>query len=73
MLWQYGLLSFTGGVIAVGFEKWALAVEQWFYTDDMPMVPLLHVGWLPLLQLMILPSLTCYISGILVKFRLIDK
>ncbi|WP_157593602.1 hypothetical protein [Pontibacter actiniarum] len=72
-LWQYILLSFTGGVIAVGFEKWALAVEQWFYTDEMPMVPLLHVGWLPLLQLMILPSLTYYISAITIKLRLINK
>ncbi|PTX13098.1 hypothetical protein C8N40_11320 [Pontibacter mucosus] len=46
---QYGLLSFASGVITVYFYNWALAVEQWVYTDDMPMVPLIHVGWLPLL------------------------
>lgn len=69
-LWQYGLLAFIGGVLAVWFEKWALAGEQWSYTNEMPVVPVLDVGLLPLLQLMLLPGLTFYLSARATKLYL---
>ncbi|MBF9252181.1 hypothetical protein I2I11_02640 [Pontibacter sp. 172403-2] len=69
-LWQYGLLAFSGGLLALWFEKWALAKEQWSYTTAMPLVPVLDVGLLPLLQLMLLPGLAFYLGANAAKPRL---
>lgn len=62
------LLMIAGGVVVVGFEKWALLKGEWSYTEAMPVVPFLEVGLLPLLQLMILPVLTFYICGEILKY-----
>lgn len=72
-LWQYGLLALAGGLLAVWFEKWALAREQWSYTDHMPIVPVFDVGLLPFLQLLLLPSLTFYISATTAKLNLFRR
>jgi len=69
-LWQYGLLAFIGGLLALWFEKWALAGEQWSYTNAMPVVPVLDAGLLPLLQLMLLPGLTFYLGANVARPRL---
>lgn len=61
--WQSAaLLILLGGAMAVGFEQWALATEQWDYADSMPVVPFLNTGLSPLLQFMLLPLLTYLLS-----------
>lgn len=74
-LWQYGLLILIsiGGLVAVWFDKRALAGERCAYTDEMPTVPILHIGLLPLLQLLLLPSLTFYINATTAKLNLFRR
>lgn len=52
-----------GGTVSVISEHWALELGVWEYKNKMPVVPYLHVGVLPLLQMIILPSLTVYFTG----------
>lgn len=61
------LLIILGGIIAFGFEKHALSAGMWDYADGMPIIPVLKVGLSPMLQLMLLPVLTYYISNLVVK------
>lgn len=51
---------FTGLLIlfAVFLEKWALGSGRWMYTDAMPLLPFLHVGLTPAIQL----GITGYLS-----------
>ena len=72
-LWQYGLLSLVGGLLAVWFEKRALAREHWSYTHNMTIVLILYVGVLPLLQLALLSCLTFYASATTAKFILFRR
>ncbi|MDX5420879.1 MAG: hypothetical protein LPK14_01380 [Hymenobacteraceae bacterium] len=58
----YLLLLVLGALLAIWFEKWALLVGQWSYTEAMPVVTVLDVGLPPLLQLMFLPILSIWIS-----------
>jgi hypothetical protein len=53
----------AGGAIAVGFEYWAMETESWAYTEDMPVVPYMEIGLSPLLQMMLLPLLTFWLSN----------
>lgn len=57
---RYAVVALIGGALAVGFELWALAKEEWDYAESMPLV--LGVGLSPLIQLMVLPVLTYFIS-----------
>lgn len=53
--WVLSLI--IGGLLAVSFELWAIHVEQrWFY-DTMPTIPVLEIGILPLLQMLVIPVL----------------
>lgn len=61
------ILLLIGGTLAVGFEKWALVKAEWRYNELMPIVPLLDIGFSPLLQLMILPFITYYFSYLILK------
>ncbi len=54
------LTMLSGLFIATFIEKTALAADCWHYTNAMPIVPVLHVGLSPLLQLMIVPILVFY-------------
>jgi hypothetical protein len=41
-----------GGLAAsIGMEKWALATYRWAYASDMPIVPFVHTGLTPTVQL----------------------
>ncbi|WP_017732270.1 hypothetical protein [Nafulsella turpanensis] len=66
------VLIIIGGTIAVGFEYWALENETWAYTDSMPVVPFTKVGLSPLLQMMLLPLLTIWLSHKMVIKRKTD-
>jgi amino acid transporter len=61
------LVMAVGFLIAVIYEKWALAVEQWSYGSQMPMVPATDIALLPVLQMMLLPPLTFYLTKMIVE------
>ncbi len=50
---------FIGFLVAVGIEKWGLNTGRWQYAE-MPTLPLLNVGLLPILQMLIIPPLVFY-------------
>ena len=45
------LVILFGFCIAVIIEWWALGTGRWAYTQSMPLIPLLHVGFSPAVQL----------------------
>jgi hypothetical protein len=61
------LVMAVGFLIAVIYEKWAFALDLWSYTPRMPMVPAIEVGLLPVLQMMLLPPLTFYLTKVIVE------
>lgn len=65
-LLQQTLLALLGGVVAAWIEWRALKTGRWQYTDKMPVVPVLNVGFSPLVQLMVLPSVTAFLSTLFV-------
>jgi hypothetical protein len=75
MNWKIILpLFLVGALLAIAFEKWALARGEWNYRDAMPIIPLVNVEWIPVIQLMILSFLSYYLAfkiamkrGIVVK------
>lgn len=58
----WGLLLLAGGFVAVLIEFHALSTGRWYYTDAMPLLPLVHVGFFPTLQLVVLPPLIAWSS-----------
>lgn len=48
--------------IAFGIEWWALETGRWAYTDAMPLVPLLHIGVSPFVQLAITGSIARWLA-----------
>lgn len=50
-----------GLVIAIGIEIWALQTGRWVYSSLMPIIPILHTGLTPTIQL----AITGYIAVIL--------
>lgn len=38
-------------VFAIALEEWALVTGRWVYADAMPIIPILHVGLTPTIQL----------------------
>lgn len=47
----------VGALLAVCFELWAVhVVHRWEY-GSMPLVPVVGVGWIPLLQMIVVPLL----------------
>lgn len=58
---QIGVLIGTSLTLAVAGERWALGTGRWDYSGAMPMVPGLGVGFVPLLQLLLLTPLVILI------------
>jgi len=56
-------LLIIGTVIGVGIERWAFITGRWSYTESVPIIPFLKVGITPILQMMIVPILTFYLSA----------
>lgn len=53
----------VGILLAVSFEYWAVNVDhRWEYTAAMPLLPFLHIGITPVLQMMVIPLGTLLIS-----------
>ena len=57
------LLLIFGFIVAVLFEKFALATGRWGYAASMPVVPFLNVGIIPILQMLILPFFSIKITN----------
>jgi hypothetical protein len=61
--------SIIGVLLAVSFELWAVhAVERWEYSS-MPLVPVIHVGVPPVLQMMVIPLAATTLCRWAVKTR----
>jgi len=60
----YALMLFTGLAIAVIIEWGAVyVIERWSYTANMPLVPGLGIGVVPVLQMLILPPAIFRMTG----------
>lgn len=53
----YLFMGALGVAVAVGIEIGALAMGRWSYGDRMPLIPVVHVGLAPVLQMLVLPPL----------------
>jgi len=51
--------------IALGIEWWALGTGRWAYAESMPIIPLLHVGLTPTMQLVTVGYASFLIAGLL--------
>ena len=52
--WLIALL--IGTLLAVSFELWAVHVDhRWQYAEAMPLMPIVHVGLTPVLQMLLVP------------------
>lgn len=58
----YSVMLATGLIIAVTVEWVAVHIlHRWAYTADMPIIPGVNIGVVPVLQMLILPPMTFYI------------
>ncbi len=53
----------AGTLVAIGIEAHALRNGKWAYSPYMPLVPLLGVGVIPVVQLVLLPYVSFFISA----------
>ena len=60
---RYFLLIIIGGIGAIVAEKIHTAVGNWSYNSNMPIIPFVSVGLLPVLQFLLLP-ICIYFFGI---------
>lgn len=57
---DYFMLVTLGCLIALFVEYKGLALDRWQYRPDMPLIPILHVGLSPILQMSILLPFTVF-------------
>ena len=69
MLWmvrmsmrQRIMVLLLGLVFAILYEKYALSVERYYYTEAMPIIPLLDVWLTPIIQMLLLSLVTYHIT-----------
>lgn len=55
-------LILIGGIGAIVAEAWHTGREDWSYADTMPLLPMVDVGFSPVLQFMVLPWLVFLIG-----------
>ena len=55
------LMPFIGALLGIICEQWALATHRWQY-GAMPLLPVLHVGVTPVLQMVIVPLIVLLIT-----------
>jgi hypothetical protein len=53
----YVFMGALGVIIATAIEIVARATGRWSYADRMPLIPVVHVGLVPVLQMLVLPPL----------------
>lgn len=59
---RLALLLVLGFILAAAIEYQATSSGRWAYSAAMPLIPYLKVGWAPVLQMMILPALSIFLS-----------
>ena len=60
--WIISLL--IGALLAVSFEFWAVYVDhRWQYTEAMPLIPVLHIGLMPVLQVLFIPLAVLFLTS----------
>lgn len=59
---HYLAAAFFGFVWGYIVELRALLADRWVYAPGMPLVPFLHVGWSPLLQMTVLVPLSLWLA-----------
>ena len=53
-----------GALLAVSFEFWAVYVDhRWQYTEAMPLIPVLHIGLTPVLQMLLIPLAVLFLTS----------
>ncbi len=57
------LPNVVGPLLAVTFELWAVHVDHRYEYGAMPIVPVLRVGWTPILQMIVIPTATLVLCG----------
>ena len=60
--WRLVLLALLGFLVAVVVELRALLEGAWSYLPAMPRMPLLSVGWTPVLQMIVIPLGLAWLS-----------
>ena len=65
----YAFMGALGMTAAVAIEIGARATGRWAYTDQMPLIPVIHVGLVPVLQMLVLPPLVFAVSVTWLKLR----
>jgi len=63
----YALMATVGIAVAVLIERHALATGRWAYTERMPVLPVVHVGLVPVLQMVIAPAVAFRVAARLRK------
>jgi hypothetical protein len=61
------ILILIGGIGAILAEMRHLSLGNWSYATAMPVLPFFNAGLSPVLQFMLLPGLSFYVSSILFK------
>ncbi len=60
---RIAILLVLGALWAIGIEYNAVILNhRWAYADFMPLLPLLNVGLLPVVQMMVLPLLSIFLT-----------
>lgn len=54
-------------LVTGALERYSLAVGRWSYSPLMPVLPFVAVGWTPVLQMLVIPPLTFYCVGKLMR------
>ena len=60
--WRLLLLALLGFLVALVIELRALLEGAWSYSAAMPRVPFLGVGWVPVLQMILIPLGLAWLS-----------
>ena len=64
----YALMTTVGLTIAVLIQRHALATGRWEYTENMPLLPIVRVGLVPVLQMVVVPPVVCRMTVRLLKY-----
>lgn len=57
-LTAFATAALVGAVLAAVIESRALNLERWTYGSEMPVIPALNVGLVPVIQMVVLPPVT---------------
>ncbi len=64
MSWKSLLLAIAlGTLLGAGVEQFLIAIHRWSYAPNMPILPIINLGFTPLVQMALLPAVAfCLIS-----------